>query len=124
MNKKILVADDEPNVLLLLRSRLESAGYQVITAQDGEECLNKIGSEKPDLLVLDIMMPKMDGYNVLVNMKELKESLGLPDIPVIVLTARGDSKVRELIEKENISDFIVKPYKGDELVAKIKKVIG
>ena len=82
----------------------------------------KILSDKPDLIILDIMMPKVDGYNVLIGIKEIKAITGeIPEIPIIVLTAVGDPRVRELVEKEQITDYILKPFNAAELLDKVKK---
>lgn len=124
MLKKILVVDDEPAIVAVLKSRLLASNYKVVTASDGEECLEKMKSENPDLVILDLMMPKMDGYNVLIVIKEMKDSLKIADIPIMVLTARGDAKVRELVEAEKIADYQVKPFKAEELLVKIKKILG
>ena len=124
MSKKILVIDDEPAIVKVVKSRLEANKYQVISASDGEEGLTKIVSEKPDLVILDLMMPKMDGYNMLINIKEMSETIGIQDVPVIVLTARGEQKIKDMVEHEKIADYMVKPFKGEELVAKVKKILG
>lgn len=122
--KKILVVDDEPHIVLLVKSRLEANNYKVITAQNGEEGLEKLISEKPDLIILDIMMPKKDGFDTLVAMKELNAASEeeLPKVPVIVLTARMDTRIRELIEKEEIEGYLIKPFKSEELLEKIKEI--
>lgn len=125
MGKKILVVDDDPHIVSLIKSRFEANRYEVITANDGEECIEKILSDKPDLVILDIMMPKVDGYNVLVGIKEIKAITGeLPEIPVIVLTAVADPRVREMVEKEQIVDYIIKPFDSADLLAKVKKALG
>lgn len=125
MGKKILVVDDDPHIVSLIKSRFEANHYEVITANDGEECIEKILSDKPDLVILDIMMPKVDGYNVLVGIKEIKAITGeLPEIPVIVLTAVADPRVREMVEKEQIADYIIKPFDSADLLAKVKKALG
>ncbi len=125
MGKKILVVDDDPHIVSLIKSRFEANRYEVITANDGEECIEKILSDKPDLIILDIMMPKVDGYNVLVGIKEIKAITGeLPEIPVIVLTAVADPRVREMVEKEQIVDYIIKPFDSADLLAKVKKALG
>ncbi|MFA6216973.1 MAG: response regulator [Candidatus Omnitrophota bacterium] len=125
MQKKILAVDDDPHILLLVKTRLQANGYQVVTAVDGEECIQKLLSEKPDLLILDVMLPKMDGYNVLITLKEMR-MLGknIPKVPVIMLTARGEPRIRELIEKEDIKAYILKPFYSKELLETIKKIIG
>lgn len=122
---KILVVDDEPHVVNLIKSRLEASNYQVVTASDGEECLKKLMSEKPDLIILDIMMPKMDGYSTLIAIKEMRAiTAEPPEIPVIVLTARADARVRELVEKENIQAYLVKPFDAKVLLETIEKIKG
>jgi CheY-like chemotaxis protein len=125
MQKKILAVDDDPHILILVKTRLQANGYQVVTAVDGEECIQKLLSEKPDLLILDVMLPKMDGYNVLITLKEMR-MLGknIPKVPVIMLTARGEPRIRELIEKEDIKAYILKPFYSKELLETIKKIIG
>lgn len=125
MGKKILVVDDDQHIVSLIKTRFEANSYEVITANDGEECIEKILSDKPDLVILDIMMPKVDGYNVLVGIKEIKAITGeLPEIPVIVLTAVADPRVREMVEKEQIVDYIIKPFDSADLLSKVKKALG
>jgi len=125
MQKKILAVDDDPHILILVKTRLQANSYEVVTAVDGEECIQKLLSEKPDLLILDVMLPKMDGYNVLITLKEMR-MLGknIPKVPVIMLTARGEPRIRELIEKEDIKAYILKPFYSKELLETIKKIIG
>ena len=125
MAKKILVVDDDPNIVKLIKSRLEANKYEVITAYDGEECMQKILSDKPDLIILDILMPKADGYDVLIGIKESKALSGkIPGVPVIVLTALSDPRIKGMIEKEEIKDYIIKPFESDDLLDKVKKAIG
>ena len=122
--KKILIVDDEPHIVKIVSNRLIANNYEVITANDGEECLNKAVAEKPDLIILDIMMPKMDGYNTLIALRETLETIvGMSKIPVIILTARPDSEVKELFDKEEIEDYIVKPFKPEDLLAKVEKAV-
>lgn len=125
MPKKILLADDDPNIVKLVKLRLEANGYAVVTASDGEECMAKVLSEKPQLILLDLMMPKVDGYAVLAGLKEINGlQEGIPDIPVIVLTAMGDSRVKNLLQKEHIADYILKPFNSQDLLAKVRKALG
>lgn len=122
--KRILVVDDEPHILRLIKARLEANNYEVIIAEDGEECLKKLAVEKPDLLILDIMMPKMDGYDVLIATKETDEmNESKRKIPVIVLTARADNRIRDLIEQGIITAYLTKPFKSEELLEKIKRLL-
>ncbi len=125
MAKKILVVDDDPHIVSLIKTRFEANDYAVITASDGDECIKKILSDKPDLVILDIMMPKVDGYNVLIGIKEIKAITGeIPEIPIIVLTAVGDPRVRDLVEKEQITDYILKPFNAADLLDKVKKALN
>jgi CheY-like chemotaxis protein len=126
MAKKILLADDDPVVIKTFRTILERAGYEVITASTGEDCVQRLIFDSPDLILLDIMMPKMDGYSFLITLKELKAmNADLPDIPVIVITGRADESAKELVGKENIKDYIVKPLADvKEFVEKIRNLIG
>lgn len=131
MAKKILVVDDEPVVVKSLKEILQLQNYEVVTAGNGEECIKKILSEKPDLVILDIMMPGMDGYDFLVSLKEMKvikedepEIPDMPDVPVIVVTARGDDLAKDMVGRENIRDYIVKPYDVNDLLTRIKKILG
>ncbi|MFH1767612.1 MAG: response regulator [Candidatus Omnitrophota bacterium] len=124
MAKKILIVDDEKHIILLLKTRLERANYEVITAYNGKECIEKLVSERPDLIILDIMMPVMDGYSTLIAMKEMRAVAEEEEkIPVIVLSARADSGVRELVEQEEIVDYVLKPFKADQLMARIKEIL-
>jgi DNA-binding response OmpR family regulator len=125
MAKKILVVDDDPNIVKLIKTRLEAHNYEVIAAADGDECMQKILSDRPDLIILDILMPKADGYDVLIGMKEIKAlTEKIPLIPVIVLTALSDPKIRDMIEKEEIKDYIVKPFNAEDLLTKVKNTLG
>lgn len=125
MAKKILVVDDDRNIVKLIKSRLEANKYEVITAYDGEECMQKILSDKPDLIILDILMPKADGYDVLIGIKEFKALSGkIPLLPIIVLTALSDPRVKDMIEKEEVKDYMVKPFASEDLLAKVRKAIG
>jgi len=124
-SKKIMVVDDEPNIVRLIGGRLKANGYQVETAGNGKECLDKISDFKPDLIVLDVMMPVMDGYSTIIAMKEMKAvDDDFPDIPVLILSAKADEVIRQLIENESIKGYLTKPFKSDELLGKIKEVLG
>ena len=124
MSGKILIADDDPAVVETLKAILERSDYEVDSASNGEECIKKILLDKPDLLLLDIMMPKMDGYSFLVAIKELKALTGsAPDMPVIVITGNDTEINRGLVTHENIRDYILKPFDIPELLDKIKKTL-
>jgi DNA-binding response OmpR family regulator len=118
MSKKILLIDDEPNILKVLKSRLEAEKFVVITASDGKEGLDKAKSEKPDLIILDIIMPNKDGYTFI---KEMQTDESIRRLPVIVTSAKAEMK--DLFAVEGINDYIVKPFKTEELLEKIKQLL-
>lgn len=117
MAAKILVVDDESDVQLIIRTALEVEGFDVVTACDGEEGLERAKEELPDLIVLDVMMPKKDGFAVLAGLKEDDETC---EIPVIMLTGLSD---RDRIQKALMSGsdfYIVKPFEIDDLLQKVR----
>ena len=116
--RKILIVDDEPDFALLFKKRLEAYGYQVNIAVNGVEGLKKIKAERPDLVLLDILMPEKDGYTMLQEMKE-DESIGRT--PVIVVTAKP--YMQDLFELEGIHDYFVKPIEDLDLLLRIKMVL-
>ncbi len=117
MNKKVLIADDEDEIRSLLRLYLENDGYSVVEAKDGLEAVSLLRSEKPDLCVLDIMMPKMDGYQVL---RKLRED---SNIPVIILSAKDADSEKILGLNLGADDYIAKPFNPLEAVARINSNI-
>ena len=122
--KTILVADDDPDSVVIITLRLEVGDYRVITAKDGEECLSLLESEQPDLLLLDVMMPKLNGYGVLLKLDDLRQTYPkLEKMPVVVFTASHDANVRSMMQRYQISDYITKPFDPKELMAKIKSAL-
>jgi len=117
MKKRILIVDDEVSILKFLRSNLEDRGYVVISASNGEEALNTIERELPDLIVLDVMMPKMDGFEVCRRLREWSQ------IPIIMLSARGDEKDKVKCLDLGADDYIVKPFGASELMARVSAVL-
>ena len=115
--KKILVADDEQQLALAVKIRLQSKGYMVVTASDGQQALQLAAQEKPDLIILDVLMPVMDGYSCL---RELNTKFGRGKIPVIVLTARD--RMKDLFELEGIEDYVIKPFDHEDLLVRIERV--
>ncbi len=113
----VLVVDDERNIVQLARMYLASEGYSVESAYDGAEAIEKIKAHPPDLVVLDLMMPKMDGWEVCRRLRQ--ES----DIPVIILTARGDDVDKILGLELGADDYVTKPFNPRELVARVKAVL-
>jgi OmpR family response regulator RpaB len=114
--EKILVVDDEVSIRRILETRLSAIGYSVFTAADGEEALLVYKKELPDLIILDIMMPKLDGYGVCQEIR--KES----EVPIIMLTALGDVADRITGLELGADDYVVKPFSPKELEARIKAI--
>ncbi|MFN7172410.1 MAG: response regulator transcription factor [Fimbriimonadaceae bacterium] len=116
---KILVCDDERHIVRLIQVNLEKNGYQVVTAFDGKEGLEKVKSEKPDLCVLDVMMPYMDGFEVLKNLRRDPETEALP---VIMLTAKAQDK--DVFEGYHYGAdmYLTKPFNPIELVSFVKRI--
>lgn len=112
---KILIIDDEPDFAELFKKRLEANGYEVFIAVNGNEGLKKMRAEKPDVVLLDILMPEKDGYTML---KEAKRDSFISHIPVIVVTAKPF--MQDLFDLEGVHDYLVKPIDDDELLLRIK----
>lgn len=117
MDNTILVVEDEEMVQELIRLYLENDGFKVVTAGDGQEALNRFHNEQPDLILLDIMLPTMDGWTVC---KEIRKT---SSIPMIMLTARGEELDRVLGLELGADDYISKPFSPREVVARIKAVL-
>ncbi len=111
--KKVLVIDDDPHCVKVLTSRLESGKYEVLVAFDGEEGLEKFKSESPDMVIVDILMPKMDGYTFVRKLKKVS-----PATPVIILT--GQAGMTDLFEVEGVTDYVTKPFKAEDLMKRVK----
>jgi len=119
MPKKILVVDDERHIVRLVQVTLERAGYEVAVAYDGRECLQKVPQEKPDLIVLDVMMPHMDGFETLQNLKADPETAS---IPVIMLTAKAQDQDIFRGWQQGVEWYQTKPFNPMELVTVIKRI--
>ena len=113
--KTILAVDDESSILDLLKFNLEQEGFNFISAEDGEEGINKVLNEKPDLLLLDVMIPKMDGLSVCKKIRQ--ENI---NIPIIMLSARGEEIDKVLGLEIGADDYITKPFSPREVIARIK----
>ena len=118
---RILVVDDEIYIVHILDFSLGMEGYEVITALDGEQALEKARNEKPDLIVLDIMMPKLDGYE---TCKMLKAEEATKDIPVILLSAKGRNVDQKIGFEVGADDYITKPFSPRKLVERINAILG
>jgi two-component system alkaline phosphatase synthesis response regulator PhoP len=118
---KILVVDDEIYIVHILDFSLGMEGYEVVTALDGEQALAKVKTEGPDLIVLDIMMPKLDGYE---TCKILKSDPGTKHIPVILLSAKGRNVDQKMGFQVGADDYITKPFSPRKLVERINLILG
>lgn len=117
---RILVVDDEPNIVQTLKDRLEMNEYTVFTAGNGQECLNAAKEQSPDLILLDVIMPIMDGHETLENLR--KQDWG-KDISVIMLTARSQAQDIARAKACDIEDYIIKPFDLSELLEKIESIL-
>ncbi len=115
---RILIVEDEPNMVAGLRDNFEFEGYQVLTAADGAEGLERALAESPDLVVLDVMMPKMSGLDVCKHLKSKR-----PSIPIIMLTARGQEVDKVVGLELGADDYVTKPFSIRELLARVKAVL-
>ena len=117
----VLVADDEEDIKVVLRMFLEAVGYEVVTAFDGLDALEQIKSAKPDVVLMDIMMPVIDGIEVV---RQMKATPGIRDIPVVMLTAAAQSDMVERAIQAGAADYIVKPFEPEAVQRAIEKVLG
>ena len=118
---KVLIVDDEPLNVDYIEQRLEDLNYEIITAADGQEALDKIKSEHPDLVLLDLMMPVLDGFAVL---SEVKADPSLRETPVIIISADHDSKSIVRGIKQGADDYLTKPVNAELLIKKVKEFLG
>jgi len=118
--KKILVVDDEVELAKAMTIRLTTTGYEVSVAHDGEEALKKARQEKPDLIILDLMLPKIDGYKVC---RLLKFDQKYREIPIIMVTARVEEEDKRLGMETGADEYVTKPFDWSDLLEKITKLI-
>jgi len=116
-----LIAEDEPHILKMLDSRLKSLGHEIIGAVDGGEALEIATREKPELVLLDIMMPAMNGFQVLRKLKLQEET---KNIPVIMLTAKGQEKDIVTGLEAGAADYVTKPFSFAELIARVNRALA
>ena len=115
--KYVLVVDDEEQLALAMKIRLQSQGYEVVTANDGQQALELAAQRRPDLIIMDVLMPVMDGYSCL---RELNTRFGRGKIPIIILTAR--ERMKDLFELEGIEDYVIKPFDHEDLLVRIDRL--
>jgi DNA-binding response OmpR family regulator len=121
MASKILVVDDEPNIVLSLEFLMKKAGFHVRTASDGERALEAIATDCPDLVLLDVMMPRKDGYEVC---QAIRENPVWKQIKIIMLTAKGREVEREKGLALGADDYVTKPFSTQEVVEKVQKLLA
>ena len=118
--KKILVVDDEDNILELIKYNLENNGYRVITATNGDEALKMARLEGPHLILLDLMLPGLDGYDLC---KEIRRDVNLSHTPIIMITAKSEELDKILGLELGADDYITKPFSVREMLARVKAVL-
>lgn len=121
LQKKILIVDDETDLVDILKNRLERASYQVLTAYDGDEAMRTAQSEKPDLILLDIIMPRVDGHTVL---RLLRADDGYSQVKIVMVTACSDEDNRALALKNGANAYISKPVELQGLCGKIEEIFS
>ena len=118
--KRILIVEDEIQLMEMVKIRLEANDYEVITAYDGQEALNKAREEEPDLIILDLMLPKIDGYKVC---GLLKSDSRYNKIPIIIFTALAQNSDKEIGMEVGADAYIMKPFKSEVLLTKIRELL-
>lgn len=120
MSSYILIVEDEANILESLSYLLRREGFEVSAAEDGADVMNLINTRKPDLLILDVIVPGTDGFQIL---RDIRAAPATADLPVIMLTARVQQKDRQLAEDIGASAFMTKPFANAEIVSTVKRLI-
>ncbi len=121
MKKRILLVDDEPNVQMTVSARLTAMGFEVLLAQDGQEGLDLARKEFPDAILLDLMLPKLDGYKVC---RMIKFDKAFENIPVIIFSAKGSDADKKLAEQAGADAYMVKPFDPQLFMQTIQKLTG
>lgn len=119
--KRILICDDDPVILRLLEVNLELEGYDVLTANHGEEAFEIATRERPDLVILDIMMPRLDGYQ---TCQKLKAQESTEDIPVVFLSAKAQASDIEKGKSFGVSEYLTKPFDPNDLIDVVERLVG
>jgi two-component system alkaline phosphatase synthesis response regulator PhoP len=126
--RKLLIVDDDPDMRIAMGAVLEYHGFQVLQAQDGEEALEKLVQEKPDLMVLDLLMPRMDGFAVCRELKEPRRGKEYPRVPILILTSTREEAGRRRYELEtgldlDVDDYVEKPIEPHILVERVQRLL-
>jgi len=117
MNERVLIVDDEPRYVRLMEANLITEGYQVLRGYDGQQAVNMVVEQKPDLVLLDLMMPVLDGFAACERIREFS------DVPIIIITAKGEEQSRVRGLDLGADDYIVKPFSATELLARVRAVL-
>lgn len=120
MPKKVMIVDDEPNILLSVEFLMQREGHEVVTARDGQEAIELLAAAKPDLMILDVMMPRKNGFEVC---NEVRADPGFADMPILMLTAKGREAEIKKGESLGADAYITKPFSTHELVAKVQALL-
>lgn len=121
MGKHVLLIEDEPNIIEAIRFILSRDGWSVDTHSDGANAVERVQSMKPDLIILDVMLPNRSGYDIL---RDLRGGAATANVPVLMLTARGQTKDRELAERLGVNEFITKPFSNSDILASVRTLAG
>jgi len=120
-NRHVLLIEDEPNIIEAIRFLLMREGWRVDTHSDGTDAVEVVRTARPDLVILDMMLPGKSGMDIL---RELREISDLEALPVLMLTARGQSRDRELAEKAGVSRFMTKPFSNTEVLSAVRDLVA
>lgn len=121
MKRKILLVDDEPGIQAVISARLAAQGYEVLIAKDGQEGLSIARAESPDLILLDIMLPKLDGYKVC---RMLKFDKAFEQIPIVIFSAKGSDSDKKLAEQVGADAYMVKPFEMALFTQTVQRLLG
>ncbi|KAA9005626.1 response regulator transcription factor [Histidinibacterium aquaticum] len=119
MGKRVLVIEDEPNIIEAISFILSRDGWTVHTHADGATAMDKLKAHPPDVVILDVMLPGRSGFDIL---QELRQTEGLSGLPVLMLTARGQTKDRELAERLGVTHFMTKPFSNAEVLTQVREL--
>jgi DNA-binding response OmpR family regulator len=121
MAKRILIVDDEADIVQLVENRLQLSGFETLSALDGQAGLNLARKEKPDLVILDLMLPKLDGFQVC---RLLKFDVATAKIPIIIFTARTHPVDEKTAKESGADDYLAKPFDSERLLEKVNRLLG
>lgn len=120
MSRKVLLIEDEPNIVEAIRFLLEREGWEVRTHENGADAVEAVQRESPDLVMLDVMLPGKNGFDILTELRAAEHTANLP---ILMLTARGQSRDREMAEKTGVSRFMTKPFSNAEVLTAVRDLL-